>query len=1056
MKLTLSKKALLSVLIILLPVIISFFIGYISTKTSIERHIFDDLTVLTDSYEGQVYQFLEMSRRRVEDFSSDGLIKERFKKAANGDKKASEELSEHLNRNKKSLDKAINCINVISLDGRIVASTDASLIGSDVSDRNYYKNALKGRFFSENIFPYNGLNTVSFSSPIKDIDTGRTIGTIVNFISLEDLNGLLSGKLTRDLGALSWDKGKPKTLDVYLVNGDKKMITESRFEKGKVLRQVVDTVPVNDCLLNNKEMSQFYKNYRGEDVAGASMCFPNYKWTLLVEIDNDEVFESVKIMEKSVVIVGVIITLITSLIFLVLSRRVILPIENISLATEEIRQGNYNISIPVQTSDEIGALANAFNIMASEINAWTASLKKSEESLRRAQQIAKLGNWEWDIVKNDLRWSDEIYRIFGVKPHEFEATYEAFLRYVHPDDRELVNRSVNDALSGNSKYDIDHRIVLSDGSEHIVHEHAEVAFDENGTPVRMVGTVQDVTEHKKSEAELKKLSMVIEHSINIIFITDIKGKIEYVNPMFETITGWSREEAIGKNPRILASGETAPADYEELWKIITSGKTWRGSFKNKKKNGQPYWGNAVITPIRNERGDITHFLAVQEDITEKRESEERMQYLEHFDEMTGLINRSRFMELLSEWIYNADVVEDKGILLLIDIDEFKFINDTYGHGVGDELLRRMAILLQEIVNEERASNIEIKRGVLEGRMGGDEFSLFIPGLEREDGRLLAEKIRNRFGNFRLMEGLVHATVSVGAVLFPEHGITTKDLFTRVDAAVYRAKEMGRNRCHIYSPEDRILENIHLRLQEKEKIQKALKEDRFEPWFQPILDLSDDSVHHYEILARMRDEDGAILLPRVFIDTAERFGLIGAIDRTIAEKTMKMQAELSRKGKKISFGMNISGKNLGDEDLLAFLQSKILETGADPNYLMFEITETAAVQDLERAIRFISALKALGCKFLLDDFGVGFTSFVYLKEMRVDYIKIDGSFIRMLHENRNDQLFVKAITDVARGMGIKTVAEFVEVKETINLLKEFGVDYAQGYAIGKPSPELLSR
>lgn len=684
-----------------------------------------------------------------------------------------------------------------------------------------------------------------------------------------------------------------------------------------------------------------------------------------------------------------------------------------------------------------------------ELQSVKERLGKSEASLADAQRIARLGSWDWDIVNNTLYWSDEIYRIFGLDPQEFGATYDAFLNSVHPDDREFVKKAVDEALSGKNHYDIYHRIVLPDGSEKIVHEHAEVIFDDGGLPLRMTGTVQDVTEHKEREAEFAKLSAAIEHSVNLIFITSVKGAIEYVNPMFEKVTGWSKEEAIGQTPKILSSGETTKAEHEELWKTITAGKTWRGIFKNKKKSGEFYWGIGVITPIKNEKGEITHFLAVQEDITEKKKAQERAQYLAFCDELTGLLNRARFSELLNEWIRNWSSRES--ILLLLNIDWFKFINDTYGHGAGDSLLGRVAGFLQGSLMEMNLPYIKDPSEILLGRLGGDEFAVFLPNINATEGMDVAERIRKGIEGLRLTQMDIRATASIGVVLYPGHGRTTKELFAKVDAALYRAKEMGRNRCHLYSPEDKVLENIHLRLKEKTHILKALAEDRFFPWFQPILSLKDGEIHHYEALARMQDEDGSVLLPGAFIDTAERFGLIGVIDRIIAEKTMRTQAEMGLRKKTLSFGMNLSGKNLGDERLLSFLQKKIMDTGADPNCLMFEITETAAVHDLERAIKFITALKSMGCRFSLDDFGVGFTSFVYLREMHVDYIKIDGSFVRRLPESRNDQLFVRAITDVAKGMGIKTIAEFVENEKTLDLIKDYGVDYAQGYFIGKPAP-----
>ena len=565
--------------------------------------------------------------------------------------------------------------------------------------------------------------------------------------------------------------------------------------------------------------------------------------------------------------------------------------------------------------------------------------------------------------------------------------------------------------------------------------------------------VKRQAEQRDTEAELTKLSAAIEHSVNVIFISNVKGTIEYVNPMFEKVTGWSKEEAVGQNPRILSSGETTKADYQGLWDTISAGKTWRGVFKNKKKNGEFYWGNGVITPIKNEKGEITNFLAVQEDITEKKIAEEKAQYLAFCDELTGLLNRARFTELLNEWIRTWSSRES--VLLLLNIDGFKLINDIYGHGVGDSLLRRATGILQGSLMEMSLPYIEDSSEILMGRMGGDEFAVFLPHLNATEGMEVAERLRRNIEDLRLMNLDIRATASIGVVFYPEHGRTTKELFTKVDAALYRAKETGKNRCHLYNPKDKVLENIHLRFRQKISIQKALAEGRFAPWFQPLLSLADNKIHHYEALARMKDEEGNILLPGTFIDTAERFGLIGSIDRMITEKTMRLQAELSRKGRDLSFGMNLSGKELGDEELLLFLQSKITETGADPSRLVFEITETAAVHDLDKAVRFINDLKAMGCRFSLDDFGVGFTSFVYLREMHVDYIKIDGSFIRKLHENHNDQLFVRAITEVAKGMGIQIIAEFVEDERSLDLLREYGVDYAQGYLIGKPSPELLS-
>jgi len=676
------------------------------------------------------------------------------------------------------------------------------------------------------------------------------------------------------------------------------------------------------------------------------------------------------------------------------------------------------------------------------------ALRQSEARLNEAQHIARIGSWEWDITGNQLRWSDEVYRIFGLAPGEFEATYDAFLERVHPDDVAPVTRAVDKAISGEGGYSIEHRIVLQDGTVRHVHERGEVHFS-RGQAVRMAGTVQDITERVETELEFRKLSTAIENSANIIFITDSDGNIEYVNQTFEVVTGYTKEEALGQTPRILSSGETPDEEYKVLWKTVKAGETWRGTFKNKKKDGNFYWGNAVITPIKDDRGEVTHFLAVQEDVTAIKASEEKLKYLEDHDGLTGLASRNYFFKHIDAWVNNAGGSESSAAVILIDIDKFRLFNDTYGHRIGDDVICAIGRLVDNVVGAAATTADSVS-----SRLAADEFAIFLPGVGSGDVVLAAERIRTAVEGLRVGDLDSRFSISLGVVIYPDHGESAASLITSADASMQRAKELGGNTVHMYRPEDRDLERMHSRLKWKERIIKALDEDRFDPWFQPIQSLADGSITKYEVLARMRDEQGNILLPGAFINIAETFNLIGAIDRVMIRKAMALQSELKRAGQVASFSLNLSGKELGDPNLLGFLKDTLKETGADPGDILFEITETAAVEDMERAVDFIGELKAIGCHFSLDDFGVGFTSFSYLKDMDVDFIKIDGSFIRRLHENPKDQLFVRSMVDVAKGLGIKTVAEFVETEETLRLLKEFGVDYAQGYFIGKPLPNVL--
>jgi diguanylate cyclase (GGDEF)-like protein/PAS domain S-box-containing protein len=562
----------------------------------------------------------------------------------------------------------------------------------------------------------------------------------------------------------------------------------------------------------------------------------------------------------------------------------------------------------------------------------------------------------------------------------------------------------------------------------------------------------DITERKRVDAQLGRLFAAVEHSINVVLITDIKGRIEYVNAMFEEVTGYSKEEAIGKNPSILASGKTTHGEYEELWDTIKRGKTWRGIFKNKKKNGQLYWGNGLITPIRDENGAITHFLAIQEDVSEKVKAEERVKYLTVYDELTNLCNRTSFMGQMNHWLVDKAKHTRTAVLLFIDIDGFRLINDTYGHGTGDIVLQRIAEIIRYTSSsrEKRCTHSDEDKPLV-GRLGGNEFAVFLPACNENDGMEVAEGIRKMLEKHRFVEISSHLTASIGMALFPKDGGTVKELVTKADASLSYAKELGGNRIHTYHGEDLVLEKIHTRMEWKGKIQEAIREDRLVPWFQPILDLKDNQIHHFESLARMRSTNGEIIYPCSFIDTAEVFALITDIDRIIIKKVILNLLDLGKGGKSFVHSINLSILDLEDKKFLQFLRTEISRNSIDPKCLIFEITETAAVRNLDMAVNFITELREMGCRLSLDDFGAGFTSFRYLKEMEVDYIKIDGSFIRKLAENKHDRLFVKAIADVAKGMGIKTVAEFVENKETVEIIREYGIDYAQGYYIGKPSP-----
>lgn len=441
--------------------------------------------------------------------------------------------------------------------------------------------------------------------------------------------------------------------------------------------------------------------------------------------------------------------------------------------------------------------------------------------------------------------------------------------------------------------------------------------------------------------------------------------------------------------------------------------------------------------------DDPELLSVGLDITERKEAESRLSWLADHDSLTGLANRRRFLEELENALAAAQRYGRTGALLFFDLDQFKYVNDTSGHEAGDTLLKAIARMLPRVVRATDAV----------GRLGGDEFGVILPETGAEGAIEVAEKISDYLGKTGLaLSGKTHKTsASIGIALFPDHATDVHDLLAFADLAMYQAKESGRGGWHLFSSEDRSRERIQTLVYWKEKIEHALANDSFLLYYQPIMDVRTEAVAHYEVLLRMRDDDGTIITPGAFIPAAERAGLIHAIDHMIIRKATAHIAGLDAQYSHISLSLNLSGYSFEDPQLLHVLQDALQTYAIDPQRLIFEITETAAVADLPSAAQLMASIKALGCSFALDDFGVGFSSFYYIKQLPIDYVKIDGSFIRNLAGNKDDQILVKALSDVAREFGKKIVAECVEDAATLHLLSGYRVDFAQGYFIGRPAP-----
>lgn len=536
-----------------------------------------------------------------------------------------------------------------------------------------------------------------------------------------------------------------------------------------------------------------------------------------------------------------------------------------------------------------------------------------------------------------------------------------------------------------------------------------------------------------------------------VITTDVAGAIAYMNPAAEALTHWKAEQAAGLPLAALFNllDENAQADGFTLIERILSGQLSGGSEHSKliqRLDGSTVSVTLVGAPISN-AGKVSGTVLVLHDMTQERQYIANLSWQATHDALTGLANRREFEYRLEQALHNLTRQPGRHALMFLDLDQFKLVNDTCGHAAGDELLRHICALLQSGLRE----------GDTLARLGGDEFGILLENCGPEAAEKIAESLRQTVQNLHFVwKGRPFVTtVSLGLVHVSQAPTTLEASLRAADMACYMAKEKGRNRVQVYHPDD---SELSLRFGEMAWVQRlhmALEEDRFCLYAQEIAPLGIDAEGgHIEILLRLHDEAGRMILPDSFIPAAERYGLMSTIDRWVVKNVFKIiaQCRAESPGEPLAMcAINLSGTTIGDEAFLDFLREQFVTYSIPAEMICFEITETSAIANLGSAIRFINELKGLGCLFSLDDFCAGMSSFAYLKHLPVDFLKIDGSFVKDMLDDPINRAMVEVINHIGHVMGKRTIAEFVETTQIEQALLEIGVDYAQGYVIERPQP-----
>ncbi len=542
----------------------------------------------------------------------------------------------------------------------------------------------------------------------------------------------------------------------------------------------------------------------------------------------------------------------------------------------------------------------------------------------------------------------------------------------------------------------------------------------------------------------KRSDELIRSMSDAVVAIDRRGGIDFFNPAAEDLFGYRSEFAVGRG----FAGLIAEPNHDEFEAFMSShaagedipilDKTREAI--GRRADGSTFAMEVVLRQLRSE-DDKGMLIAVARDIRERKREEAQLRRLAEHDEATGLLNRRAFELELTRHIEHATRYGDCGTAVEIDIDNFKYVNETLGPDGGDQLVRDLGQLIRR----------RLRRTDIVARLGGDEIGILLHGAGRvkavEVAGDLIEIIREH--QFTIKRQAVRITASVGLSPIEERPITGTELLAETEVALYEAKEAGKDRVVEYTSEGR--EQLESKRMWSERVRQATERGLFVLVCQPIANLESGMITQYELLLRMRGDSGELVPPGAFLSTAERFGLIGAVDRWVTQQAVRLIAAQRDKGNDLILEVNLSGKTMTDQNFPLQLEKDLRRTGIDPGNIVFEITETAAVADIERAKEMAKRLIDLGCRFALDDFGAGFASFYYLKHLPISYLKIDGEFIKALPETPADQLIVKALVDVCHGLGIKTIGEFVEDQPTLEMLGDLGVDFAQGYHVGRPHP-----
>ncbi len=706
------------------------------------------------------------------------------------------------------------------------------------------------------------------------------------------------------------------------------------------------------------------------------------------------------------------------------------------------------IEAPPAGVDEVGAAAHAFNAVSAALRKADGELQITSVSLVETQRKCRdiLNNIPDAFVLYDVT-RDGRFRLVDMNPaaEKYYGTCKEaawgklFDEAVQPERVEYLLPLMRECIDTGQSVRRKEHLKLDSGFLDLDTVFLPVP-DDKGCVNRLAVLSRDITEHLRVSSLLHRLSAAVQQSPVPMIITDASGTIEYVNPAFCTNSQYAASEVLGQKPRIVRGGGTAAEEYAQLWRTIRSGETWRGMFHNKRKDGSLHWEEAIITPLRDGEGNITQFVAFQQDISARKAAEERVDFLAHHDTLTGLPNRLLGKDRVEQAIAQAGRSQCKAALLFLDVDGFKKVNDAFGHGKGDALLKAVAERLKEAVRKTDSV----------ARQSGDEFLIVLSNI-RDNAAVTAvtASIMDSMARPFTIDGqTLTISVSAGIAVYPDDGKDIDSLFKKADIAMYAAKEAGKNTYRFFTREMNAHADEYLRL--RGCLQNALVQKEFVLHYQPQIDLKSGQVAGVEALLRWNSPDLGIVPPDRFLPVAEDSGLIVPIGDWVLGEACRQAAAWQKAGlPKIVMAVNLSAVQLRNGDVAGSVQRALSAAKLDPSCLELEVAESVLIKDATQVLSAVRGLKALGVSLSVDDFGTGYSSLSYLKRYGANKVKIDPSFIRDLTSDTNSAAVVNAIVQMARSLGLTTIAEGVEDVDVLDALQCRECDGVQGYFYARP-------